>query len=207
MRSNLPQVPLEAAAGPDNPPCPACGEPLFPWVGLPVSSGVAHRCEACGLGTLATIPTTQEALADLDTEAIGNGWFAYDNRRSWQCSLTEGAWSGLSSSRDCCFTPAAVRDLVAIRDQVVTKNRWMPLRSIALMWQSGINMFTFGKNVALDGLGKGKATRASKPWQRKLDVFISVVLAVPAFVIALPLELLAGLFRRGGRYKVQLQVL
>ena len=55
--------------------------------------------------------------------------------------------------------------------------------------------------------GKARPTRAREPWQRGLDAFISVALAIPAMVIALPLELLAGLFRRGGRYKVQFQVL
>ena len=207
MRPDIPHVPLEAGLGPDNPPCPACGEPLFPWVGLPVSSGVAHRCESCGLGTLATIPNQAEAMADLDADAIGKGWYAYDNRRSWQASLTGGAWYGLSSSRDCCFTPEAVRDLVANRDQVVTRNRWMPVRSIATMWQSGINMFTFGQNIALAAFGKARPTRAREPWQRGLDAFISVALAIPAMVVAIPLELIAGLFRRGGRYKVQFQVL
>ena len=31
-REPTPVVPLEAGAGPDNPPCPACGEPLFGWI-------------------------------------------------------------------------------------------------------------------------------------------------------------------------------
>jgi len=153
------------------------------------------------------MPTTAEALADLDADAIGGGWFGYDNRRSFQASLTGGAWYGLSSSRKCCFTPAAVRDLVAQRDQLVTRNRWMPLRSIAHLWQSGINMFTFGQNVALGKFGLAKETPARVGWQRGLDAFISIVLAIPAIVIAVPLELFFGLCRRGGRYKVQLQVL
>ena len=46
-------VPLEAGAGPDNPPCPACGEPLFGWIaqkrGL---AGPVRRCESCGLGVV-----------------------------------------------------------------------------------------------------------------------------------------------------------
>ena len=83
----------------------------------------------------------------------------------------------------------------------------MPVRSIATMWQSGINMFTFGQNIALAAFGKARPTRAREPWQRGLDAFISVALAIPAMVVAIPLELIAGLFRRGGRYKVQFQVL
>ena len=42
-------VPLEAGAGPENPPCPACGEPLFGWIGeKPGLPGPVRRCESCG---------------------------------------------------------------------------------------------------------------------------------------------------------------
>src|SRR5512146_2075417 len=48
-----PVVPLEAGAGPDNPPCPACGEPLFGWIDVrPGLGGPVRRCESCGLGAV-----------------------------------------------------------------------------------------------------------------------------------------------------------
>ena len=34
-----PVVPLEAGAGPENPPCPACGEPLFGWLAAQARPG------------------------------------------------------------------------------------------------------------------------------------------------------------------------
>ena len=62
-----PVVPLEAGAGPDNPPCPACGEPLFGWIdsrqGL---AGPVARCESCGLGVVGGAAGLAEALAVLD---------------------------------------------------------------------------------------------------------------------------------------------
>ena len=48
-----PVVPLEAGASPENPPCPACGEPLFGWIDQrPGLAGPVSRCESCGLGVV-----------------------------------------------------------------------------------------------------------------------------------------------------------
>jgi hypothetical protein len=68
-------------------------------------------------------------------------------------------------------------------------------------------MFTFGHNLALGRLGRATATRASRRWQRWLDGFITVAVALPVILFAVPLELVGGLFRRGGRYRVTLKVL
>ena len=83
----------------------------------------------------------------------------------------------------------------------------MPGAGILSMWQSGINMFTFGHNLALGGFGKAVATPARKPWRESLDLFITVVLAVPSMLFAIPIELIGGLFRRGGAYRVRFKVL
>jgi hypothetical protein len=207
VQADLPTVPLEAGLSPDNPPCPACGEPLFPWVGLPLGSGVAHRCEACGLGTLSRSAGTGEALADLDRDRESDGSVTFWNRASAQALVTGGAWTGLGTERAFRFTPDSLRRLVATRDQVVAGSRWMPGSSLAGMWQSGINMFTFGHNVALGALGRATGFSARRGWQRALDWFITVALAVPAAVLAVPIELFGALFRRGGRYRVRLEVL
>jgi hypothetical protein len=226
---NLPHVPLEAGAGPENPPCPACGEPLFPWVGMPVSSGIAHRCEACGLGVLShgekfNFPrrdeedegaasaildpgSTEDALGELDAGREEDGAYLFDNRASLACWLTGGAWTGLATDRRYRFTPRAVTDLVASRDQIVTKTRWRPLRGIAVMWQSGLNMFTFGQNVVMGAFGKTDQITADQPWKRGLDWFISIALAIPAIIVAVPLELIAILFRRGAAARSTVQIL
>lgn len=229
---NLPHVPLEAGAGPENPPCPACGEPLFPWVGMPVSSGIAHRCEACGLavlshgekfhfpkregeaagtpkGSAATFDpgSAESALAELERGHEEDGSYLFDNRASLACWFTGGAWVGLGTDQRYRFTPQAVTDLIATRDQVVTKTRWRPLRGIAIMWQSGVNMFTFGQNVVMGAFGKAHGVKADRPWKRGLDWFISIAVAIPAIVIAVPLELIAILFRRGAAARAKTQVL
>lgn len=207
MRPDLPTVPLEAGAGPDNPPCPACGEPLFVWVELPVESGLAHRCEACGLGVLSRTGTTADAIADLERGADTDGEIVFENKASLQSVLTGGAWSGIGTDRAYRFTPESIRRLVAVRDQVVDRSTWMPGVGILSMWQSGINMFTFGHNLALARFGRAHATHAGKPWRRRLDVFITVALAVPSMLFAIPIELTGGLFGRGGCYRIRLRVL
>jgi ABC-type Fe3+ transport system permease subunit len=68
-------------------------------------------------------------------------------------------------------------------------------------------MFTFGHNLALGVFGKALATPARKPWREWLDRFITVVLAVPSMLFAVPIELIGGLFRRGGSYRVKFKVL
>lgn len=168
---------------------------------------MAHRCEACGLGTLSRTGQTADALADLDRDRDDDGTFTYDNRASFQATITGGAWSGLGTERAYRFTPESLRRLVSNRDQVVKSSRWMPGSGIAHMWQSGINMFTFGHNVALGAFGKALKIPARKGWQRSLDVFITVVLAIPSIIFAVPIELIGGLLRRGGRYRVKLEVL
>jgi hypothetical protein len=207
MPTELPTVPLEAGLSPENPPCPACGEPLFVWVLLPVDSGIAHRCEACGLGSFARAGETADALADFDRGAMPDGSVRIANRASLQASFAGGAWAGLVSEHSYSYTPEAVRRLVATRDQVVSRSRWMPGTGLVSMWQSGVNMFTFGHNLALGKFGRAVATPAKRRWQRWLDAFISVAVALPVVLLAVPLELLGGLFRRGGYYRVTLEVL
>jgi hypothetical protein len=192
---------------------------------MPVGTGIAHRCESCGLGVLvhgekfrfgsdgAETPyrydpgTSEDALRELDLGREEDGSIVFDNRASLQGWVTGGAWVGLGTERRYCFTPEAVTRLIAVRDQVVTKVRWRALRGIATMWQSGINMFTFGQNVVLGALGKAHAVEADRPWERGLDWFISAAVAIPAIIAAVPLELIGILFRRGGAARARIQVL
>jgi hypothetical protein len=75
------------------------------------------------------------------------------------------------------------------------------------MWQSGVNMFTFGQNVVMGAFGKAHQVTADRPWKRGLDWFISIAVAIPAIIVAVPLELIAVLFRRGAAARTRVQVL
>jgi hypothetical protein len=202
-----PVVPLEAGAGPENPPCPACGEPLFGWIDQrPGLAGPVRRCESCGLGVVAEPGEPAEALRELDRAGVVDG-VPIANRSGFSASLGGAGWAGLERGARYLFTDEAVRRLVANRDQVVTSARWAPAGGIEAMWQTILNGFTFGRNAALGALGRSAAVPAERRWQRRLDAVISVIVAVPALMVAVPLELLAAALRRGGAISLRFELL
>jgi hypothetical protein len=200
-------VPLEAGAGPENPPCPACGEPLFGW--LAAGPGLAipvRRCESCGLGVVGDSAGPEEALAEL-ARLDGGAGPEIANRGSFAGSLGAAGWAGLTPGARYFFTVEAVRRLVARRDQVVKSRHWAAGASLALTWQTLLNSVTFGHNVALGALGRSEAVQAPRRWQRRIDALASVVLAIPAMAIALPLELAGAALGRGAVLELRLELL
>jgi hypothetical protein len=203
-----PVVPLEAGGGPDNPPCPACGEPLFGWIGKRSGlEGAVSRCESCGLGVVGEPGSAAEALRELDRLETADGVIRIANRASVAASLGGAGWASLAPGERYLFTVDAVQRLVATRDQVVAKRRWAAASGVAAMWQTVLNSVTFGRNVALGALGRAEAAPAGRRWQRRIDALISVVLAVPAMVIAMPLELSGAAVGRGAAISLRLQLL
>ena len=213
-------MPLEAGAGPENPPCPACGEPLFGWLDRrPGLAGAVSRCESCGLGVVGAPGDAADALRALDLLAssavpshrwVGqrnSGATVVLNRAGFAAWVGGAGWAGLEAGARYLFTPEAVRRLAANRDQVVRSIRWSPAKGIAVMWQTILNGFTFGRNVALGALGRSAPVPAERPWQRKLDVFISAAAAIPVFIAAVPLELFAASLHRGGAVRLRFELL
>jgi len=101
-----------------------------------------------------------------------------------------------------------VRRLVAHRDQVVRRRRWAAGESFALTWQTMLNSVTFGHNVALAALGSNRAAAlAEERWQRRIDALASIVLAIPAAVFAVPVELSGALFRSGAVIDLRFELL
>ena len=203
---HTPVVPLEAGAGPDNPPCPACGEPLFGWLSAqPGLRGPVSRCESCGLGVVGERGVPEEALRELDR--LGGDRPRIANRAGFAASLGSAGWSGLEPQARYLFTVESVRRLVARRDQIVKARRWAPAAGLAATWQTLLNSVTFGHNVALGALGRGEAATAGKPWQRRIDILISVVLAIPALAIAIPVELAGAPLGRGAVLSLRFELL
>jgi hypothetical protein len=202
-----PVVPLEAGAGPENPPCPACGEPLFGWLSpQPAWRGPVSRCESCGLGVVGAPGEPAEVLRELDR--LGReGRPRIANRGSYAASLGSAGWAGLEPGGRYFFTVESVRRLVARRDQVVKSSRWAPAAGLAATWQTLLNSVTFGHNVALAALGRGEAGPAKHRWQRRIDALASVVLAIPALLIAIPVELAGGLTGRGAVVSLRFELL
>src|SRR6188768_1118234 len=122
-----PTVPLQSAAGPENPPCPACENPLFPWVAEPWREAEAVlRCEVCGLGIAQAGGSPEEAKA-VAAEAAESG---APNRASFAAWMGSGAWAGLEPGRRYLLTPDSVGRLQPQAAQP------RPRLSIALMWQT-----------------------------------------------------------------------
>jgi len=206
-RQHTPVVPLEAGAGPENPPCPACGEPLFGWLSAqPGLTGPVRRCESCGLGVVGEAGDVEAALRELDR--LGDrGGARIANRGSFAGSLGSAGWAGLEPGCRYLFTLESVRRLVAHRDQVVKSARWQPGASLAATWQTLLNSVTFGHNAALGALGRGGSAPAPRRWQRRIDALASVVLAIPALAIALPIELAGALTGRGAVLSLRFELL
>jgi hypothetical protein len=206
-RQQTPAVPLEAGAGPDNPPCPACGEPLFGWIDQRAGLvGPISRCESCGLGVAAAPGNAADALGGLDS-LTEDGTLRIANRGGFAAWIGGAGWPGLEPGARYLYTAEAVRRLVAHRDQIVTSARWAPGAGVATMWQTVLNGFTFGRNVALAALGRARGVPAEKRWQRRMDAGISVVVAVPAMLFALPMELIAAACRRGAALRLRVEPL
>ena len=202
-----PVVPLEAGAGPENPPCPACGEPLFGWLAKPAGLGVpVRRCESCGLGVVADAGTPEEALHELGQLGDGNRT-RIANRASYAAALGNAGWAGLVPGAHYLYTVESVQRLIARRDQVVKSRRWAPGASLAATWQTLLNSVTFGHNVALGAFGRAEAVRPSRPWQRGIDGLASVILAIPALLIAIPIELAGGITGRGAVMVLRFELL
>ncbi len=201
-------MPLEAGIGPGNPPCPACGEPLFGWATAP-GGGNVRRCEACGLGVVGEPGDATEALAALERLRIAGGddpRYRIANRASLQASLGGSGWAPIASRSRYLFTPEAVRRLASNRDQELRRVRWRPGASVASMWGTFLNSFTWGRNVALGALGHAEASPAQRPWQRAMDTVISVV-ATPIVLLAASLmETGAAAAGRGGVLELTLRL-
>lgn len=148
----------------------------------------------------------EDALHELDRLGGGRA-VKIANRGGFSAWIGGAGWAGLAAGSRYLFTPEAVRRLVANRDQVVKSARWSPGHGIALMWQTLLNSCTFGRNAALGALGRGAAVPAERPWQRRLDAFVSVVVAIPALLVAVPFELAAAAMHRGGALTLRFELL
>jgi hypothetical protein len=202
-----PTVPLEAGIGPENPPCPACGEPLFGWV--TVGGAPVRRCESCGLGVVGEPGDEVEALGELERSRVrdrGGLRYRIANRASLQAWIGGRGWAPIEAETRYLFTPESVRRLIAARDQEIGRVRWRPAAGVAAMWGTLLNSFTWGRNVALGALGRARSAPAGHPWQRGLDAFISVAAALPVLLVAALLETGAALAGRGGMLELTLKL-
>lgn len=137
--------------------------------------------------------TRQEAVAALE-RARGQD-AALPNRASAQAWLGGSGWAGLNRDSRFLFTADAAERLGATTER--------PEPEYAAMWQTVVNSFTFGHNIALGSTGRGPATPAPALWQRAIDWLIVVVTLVPLIVIALVVESVAWAAGGGGGLRLK----
>ena len=191
-------------------PCPACGATLYGWTAAhdPLDRGrkiVLDRCESCGLAVTRR-PEPPDADAEIhqliERNESGIVEIVAPNRKSFQGSLGGAQWAGLEPElRRLHLTPESLRLLLAKQGLEVTEvGTPFRNRSFKLMWQTVVNAFTyrdnFVRNARAGSLPKAEGTRERLLYA--LDWTVSVLVAIPAAMFALPLELLATVFARGG---------
>ena len=148
----------EASGGPprgrDRPRQPAM--PRLRRAAVRLGDGATGRAPGAALralrprGARAAATERQEAAAAASAAAAGG---EAPNRASLQAWIGGSGWSALEPERRFLFTPESLR--------LLGHPGARPRPAIAAMWQTLLNSFTFGHDVALGRLGRATATPAS----------------------------------------------
>lgn len=182
---------LSSGASPQNPPCPACGEPLFGWAKIRPDGAPVRRCERCGMAVVGGAATREEAVAAL-AEVRGA---SVPNRASAGAWLGSSGWAGLNRDSRFLFTGDAVARLGGETER--------PGPDYPAMWQTIVNSFTFGHNFALSGGRRGPSTPAPALWQRAIDWVIVVATFIPLVAVAAVVESVAWAAGGGGALPIR----
>ena len=128
------------------------------------------------------------------------------NRRSWAAWLGAAGWADMGAAeRRLHLTPDALKLLLAKQGIEVVKVRtpFSP-RSYRGMLQTMINAFTLRNNFARHAFAGTLAPRnTTDRLAIALDGVVTVLVAVPLSVVALLVEGLGSLFRRGDIMRVR----
>jgi hypothetical protein len=122
------------------------------------------------------------------------------NRRSLQARLGARQWAALEPERRLFPTPEALPGLAELAGaRVEAIDSPQSRRAQAWMWQTLVNAFTLGQNVARDLRSRRlRAGGARARIRLVLDLLVTAVAAVPLAVISAPLEWAAALGGGGG---------
>lgn len=190
-------------------PCSACGATLYGWSAArhPVDGSklVLDRCEECGLVVTraAEPPDVAAELAALEQDGLA---FIAPNRSSLQGGIGGAQWAGMEPERHRLhLTPRSAALLLSTRglsvDAVSTP---FSRRSYLGMLQTLVNAFTFRDNFARNfRAGRIRPDGGRGRFLFGLDAVVSTLVAIPLAVLALPIELIGSLSRRGGVMRLE----
>jgi hypothetical protein len=212
-------VSLEQGAEPGAPRCPACAEPLFPWlegrtkrvapVGAPSHNSIREdqvidRCENCGLVVARTaVPTPDETIDSLlgdGATAGGAVTFRAANADSVQAWLGAENWAALRpADLSPKPTPKAAGLLLRRRGLEVERVRHLAVPGIASMWQTLLNLLTFHRDFAMEAAsGRLRPSGGRDLAAYAIDAAITILAGIPTALIAVVIETGAVAARRGG---------
>lgn len=202
-------------------PCPLCGQPLYPWVGLPArgteaasvgepltdeeAERIIVRCEKC------TVAVERGRSVDLgaEWEAIcrpgddrGTRRIDIPDRASFQASIGVGGWAAIDLYPGRLIHTRRSLELLAERNgQEIESLGWPPVGpNQAWMWQTLLNGLTFHPNFAREVRAGSlrPATARSKP-RFVVDSVVTVLGGPLVALLSFPLEAFGALINRGGR--------
>jgi hypothetical protein len=198
-------------------PCPLCGEPLYPWIGLPArgleasvgepladsaAETIIVRCENCG------VAVEQSGAIDLAAEweaVCGPGMdlreIAIPDRASLQAAIGVGGWAAIDRYPGRLIHTRHSLELLAARNghrlERIHWPRWR--RGQAWMWQTLLNGLTFHPNFAREvRAGRLRLASARSRGHFVVDAIVTVLAAPLVALVSAPLELIAALAKRGG---------
>ena len=127
------------------------------------------------------------------------------NLRSWQAGIGAEHWFHLDLPRHRHhFSAASLRLMLEQAGfEPVRERHLLAEHNPFGMWQTIVNSMTFGDNVLFSLLKRGPRRRGGGARAKlALDLLITALAAVPAALVAVALELVAGIARRGGTVAV-----
>jgi hypothetical protein len=148
-------------------PCPLCGQPLFPWVGLPArgtdasvgepladadAERIIVRCESCGVA----VERDREVDLAAEWEAVcrpgdaGAREISLPDRTSWQAAIGVGGWAAIDLYPGHLIHTRKSLDLLAVHNDHTLESIAWPVRgpNQPWMWQTLLNGLTFHPNFA-----------------------------------------------------------
>jgi hypothetical protein len=199
-------------------PCPLCGQPLYPWVGLPARGADASvgeplpdadaeriivRCESCG------VALEQDREVDLANEweavcrpgEVGTREITLPNRTSWQAAIGVGGWAAIDLYPGHLIHTRGSLDLLAQHNDHVIESMSWPWRgpNQPWMWQTLLNGLTFHRNFAREvRAGRLRPRNARSKLQFAVDSVVTVLGSPLVALVSFPLEAIAAVSRRGG---------
>jgi hypothetical protein len=166
-------------------------------------SYVVDRCERCGLGVTRGLPQ-EDPILERARSRVGRGGgdeIRVPNRDSLQAGLGGDRWAALDlPAQRLHLTTRSLGPLLEGHGLEVTRVRQPPFgRNQLWMWQTLLNGFTFHTNFAREAVaGRLTPRTARNPATFAIDALVSTLAALPVAAVAVPLELVAALARRGG---------